>query len=68
MDATDFAFRQAFALCPYSPEVVFRYINFLLQYERVNDAILVVQAAEHCDPANEQLKNLAKQLEAYKKK
>ena len=23
----DFAFRQAFAFCPYSPEAVFRYVN-----------------------------------------
>ena len=26
--ATDFAFRQAWALCPYSPEAVFRYVEF----------------------------------------
>src|SRR5208337_164679 len=26
----DYAFRQAFALCPYSPEAVFRYANFLV--------------------------------------
>ena len=26
---TDFAFKQAFALCPYSPEAVFRYVQFL---------------------------------------
>jgi beta-lactamase regulating signal transducer with metallopeptidase domain len=26
----EFAFRQAFALCPYSPEAIFRYVSFLL--------------------------------------
>src|ERR1019366_6341572 len=34
----DFAFRQAWALCPYSPEAVFRYVNFLLGQKRVADA------------------------------
>ena len=32
-DEADFAFRQAWALCPYSPEAVFRYMNFLLAQE-----------------------------------
>ena len=27
---TDFAFKQSFAFCPYSPEAVYRYVNFLL--------------------------------------
>src|SRR5208283_1027184 len=35
---TDFAFKQAFAFCPYSPEAVFHYvINFLLPMGRVDD-------------------------------
>lgn len=68
VEAADFAFKQAFALCPHNPEATYRYINFLVQLNRFDDAILVVQTAKHCDPANEQLKNLAKQLETYKKK
>jgi hypothetical protein len=39
---TDFAFKQSFAFCPYSPEAVFRYVNFLLQF-RVDDALIVAQ-------------------------
>ena len=35
----DFAFRQAFAFCPYSPEAVFRYVKLLLQYRRFDDAL-----------------------------
>ncbi len=29
IQAADFGFRLAFALCPYSPEAVFRYVNLL---------------------------------------
>jgi beta-lactamase regulating signal transducer with metallopeptidase domain len=37
---TDFAFRQAIALCPYSPEALFRYVNWLLQIKEINEAVL----------------------------
>jgi tetratricopeptide (TPR) repeat protein len=59
---TDFAFKQAFAFCPYSPEAVFRYINFLLQYGRIDDALLVAQTCQKLDPYNDQVKGLVKQL------
>lgn len=35
----DFAFRQAFALCPYSPEALFRYVNLLIQRGRIDEAL-----------------------------
>jgi hypothetical protein len=41
----DLAFRQAFALCPYSPEAVFRYVGFLVDSHRIEDARLIAQAA-----------------------
>jgi tetratricopeptide (TPR) repeat protein len=63
---TDFAFKQAFAYCPYSPEAVFRYINFLLQYNRLDDALLVAQICLQLDPYNDQVKNLVKQLGDFK--
>jgi tetratricopeptide (TPR) repeat protein len=63
---TDFAFKQAFAFCPYSPEAVFRYINFLLQYNRMEDALLVAQICLKLDPYNDQVKNLVKQLGDFK--
>jgi hypothetical protein len=44
-DAADFAFRQAFALCPYSPEAVYRYVNVLLREGRQPDAVLIVETA-----------------------
>lgn len=44
-EAADFAFRQAWALCPYSPEAVFRYVDFLLKQSRTSDALLVAETA-----------------------
>jgi beta-lactamase regulating signal transducer with metallopeptidase domain len=44
--AADFAFRQAFALCPSSPEAVHRYTTFLTSQHREADARLVLDMAE----------------------
>ena len=46
----DFAFRQAFALCPYSPEAVFRYSSLLVKQGRKKDARLVAETAQRLDP------------------
>jgi tetratricopeptide (TPR) repeat protein len=64
---TDFAFKQAFAFCPYSPEAVFRYINFLLQYRRFDDAVIVAETCQKLDPFNDSLSNTIDQLKAYQK-
>jgi tetratricopeptide (TPR) repeat protein len=64
---TDFSFKQAFAFCPYSPEAVFRYINFLLQYGRLDDAYLIAQTCQKLDPNNEQVKGLVNNLSDYRK-
>ena len=63
---TDFAFKQSFAFCPYSPEAVFRYVNFLLQFNRLDDALIVAQTCLKLDPFNEQVKNLIRQLQEFK--
>ena len=68
-DAADFAFRQAWTLCPYSPEAVFRYVNFLLSESRAADALLVAETAEKM-PAlqgsnGEQMRGLVAQLKQY---
>jgi len=72
--AADLAFRQTLALCPYSPEAVFQYINFLLQVNRIDDALLVANTALACTPTDdpnfngsEQLKGLIQQLGNFKK-
>jgi hypothetical protein len=41
----DFAFRQAWALCPYSPEVVTAYVALLMDENRRADALLVAETA-----------------------
>ena len=62
--AADRAFAQAFALCPYSPETVFRYTDLLLAVHRPDDAFLMVKTALLLDPDNLQLKQL---IEAVRK-
>jgi thioredoxin-like negative regulator of GroEL len=63
----DFAFRQAFAFCPYSPEAVFRYAQLLLQARRFDDALLVAEACLKLDPYNGQVRGLADNIKVYKK-
>ncbi|HXA45142.1 MAG TPA: hypothetical protein VNZ25_06525 [Candidatus Angelobacter sp.] len=69
--AADFAFRQAWALCPNSPEAVFRYVNFLLQQNRISDAILVVEATAQMPSMQgqegDQVRATVQQLKAFQK-
>ena len=58
----DFAFRQAFALCPRSPEAVFRYTTLLAAAERFGDAIRVGEAALKVEPGNPLLPHCLVQL------
>jgi len=62
----DFAFKQSFAFCPYSPEAVYRYVNFLLQFQRVDDAMIVAQTCQKLDPYNDQISGLISQLKVFK--
>jgi beta-lactamase regulating signal transducer with metallopeptidase domain len=41
----EFAFKQAFAMCPYSPEAVFRYVQLLMAQKRYGDALVIAEAA-----------------------
>ena len=63
----DFSLKQAIAFCPYSPEAAFRYINFLIQFNRLDDALLVAQTCLNFDPYNGQIGGLVKQLKDFKK-
>jgi hypothetical protein len=58
----DFAFRQALAMCPYSPEAVFRYVQLLLSQNRRKEALLVAETCKRIDPNNTQVAGLAEQL------
>jgi len=76
----DFAFKQAFAFCPYSPEAVYHYVNFLLQIaqsevmsghtdqaaQHFDDAILIAQTCKKLDPFNEQITGLIKNVQDFK--
>ncbi len=59
----DFAFRQSLALCPYSPEAVFRYVNLLASQNRKADALRVASTAARLEPENKQFRALVEQLE-----
>jgi hypothetical protein len=61
--AADFAFRQAFALCPYSSEAVFRYTSLLVDQKRTKEALLLVETAQRLDPGNGAFGNLISELE-----
>jgi hypothetical protein len=65
----DFAFRQAWVLCPYSPEAVYRYVNFLLAQNRTADALVVAETAatmpEMQGADGEQIRSLVKQLQQF---
>jgi hypothetical protein len=63
----DFAFRQAFALCPYSPEAIFRYVSLLVSADRIEDAIRVAGAARSLDLNNPQLENQVSELSRLKR-
>jgi thioredoxin-like negative regulator of GroEL len=60
----EFAFKQALAFCPYSPEAVFRYINVLFSQSRYEDALIIAQTCLKLDPNNAQVEGLVKQLQA----
>ena len=53
----DFAFRQAFVLCPTSPEATFKYVRFLVGEQRLDEAIWLAEAGvrleEKLKPARE---------------
>jgi tetratricopeptide (TPR) repeat protein len=62
----DFAFKQSFAFCPYSPEAVVRYANFLFQFQRFDDALIVAKTCKKLDPYNGQIIGLVDQIEKIK--
>jgi tetratricopeptide (TPR) repeat protein len=63
---TDFAFKESFAFCPYSPEAVFRYVQFLMQFNRVDDALMVAETCHKLDPYNDSVSDLIRQLQGFK--
>jgi len=64
-DAADFAFRQSYACCPYSPEAVYRYVNLLVTHQRTEEALLLAKTSARLDPENHEMHALVTQLEKY---
>ena len=63
----EFALKQAFAYCPYSPEAVFHFMDLLLNANRIDDALLMVLKTCHSlDPYNDQINGWIDQLERDK--
>ena len=65
----DFAFKQAFVLCPKSPEALFRYISFLIGRgaQRYDDALALATTAVTVDPLNVQVQQLKVEIQRIKK-
>jgi tetratricopeptide (TPR) repeat protein len=62
----EFALKQAFAYCPYSPEAVFHFMDLLLNANRIDDALAVLKTCHKLDPYNDQINNWIDQLERSK--
>ena len=63
----EFALKQAFAFCPYSPETVFNYSQLLATIGRYDDALAVAKTCEIFDADNLGIRNLVEQLEGIQK-
>ena len=62
----DFALRQAFAFCPYSIEVVARYVQLLANFHRFDDALLIANTCLRLDPNNGQVAGLTNTIRTWK--
>lgn len=62
MKEADFALRQSYALCPYSPEALHKYVTLLLSSNRIADALLVAETSLKFDPTNPVFLTYADQL------
>jgi tetratricopeptide (TPR) repeat protein len=62
----EFALKQSFAYCPYSPEAVFHFMDLLLNSGRIDDAIMVLETCHKLDPFNDQINNWIEQLKHSK--
>jgi tetratricopeptide (TPR) repeat protein len=62
----EFAYKQAYALCPYSPEAFHRLVNLLLSAGRVAEALALAEVTLKLDPGNAFYTNVAAQLRQMK--
>ena len=64
-EEADFAYKQALAFCPYSPETVMRYTGFLATNGRYIDALNVAKVFELLDPESPIAAQLVNELKQY---
>lgn len=62
----DFAFKQSFAFCPYSPDAIYRYVQLLVNSRRIGDALLIAETGQKIDPDDKQLGYLISTLKFIK--
>jgi tetratricopeptide (TPR) repeat protein len=62
----EYAFRQALALCPESPEANFRLAQLCIEQGRFDDAIDVMRHLQQRDPLNQKVVEAINQLESQK--
>jgi predicted Zn-dependent protease len=60
----DFAFRQAFAICPGGAEIIMRYADLLMAMGRGPDALSVVSIGCQFNPEHPSMHQLLEQLRA----
>lgn len=61
--AAEVAFRQAYLLCPYSPEAVYKYVNFLAYENRREDAMRIVDTSLKVVPGEQSFQGLKASLQ-----
>ncbi len=61
MKEAEFAFKQAFAYCPYS-EGAYKYAELLADTGRPQEAVMVARSFQELDPHNKQVQNMVVQL------
>jgi len=61
----DFAFREAFALCPWSKVTVTGYVQLLINEKRFSDASRIVEIALEMGPHAAQFERLAEQVKGH---
>jgi hypothetical protein len=59
----DFAFRQAFVLCPTYAEAMFRYVALLVPLNRLDDALLIARTFAKLEPSNAVIGDMIRDLE-----
>lgn len=64
----EFSAKQAYALCPFSPEALYKLVNMLVIQGRFDESINLIMTSMLFDPENDGLKDLLAQVEVLKAK